>query len=383
MPDGRYQFVPDENINGPREFSYAISDGRLNSRGTIRFEIEAVNDGPIANEDGPFYGDQDTPFAISFSDLLFNDRDVEGHSFQIVEIFDGDNGTVYQDGDTAVFQGRAGYFGDGGFNYRVTDELGATSIGYATVLVFPLFDVPVAVSDAGIEMLEDSFIDIDPLELMANDQIPLGSEVIFLGLTAGSNGETVTELDNGMFRVTAAPDFFGEMTLRYALTNETGFEVPTTVTIDVLPLSDAPVAVDDAFTIEENEELVIFTTALTENDYDVDRQAIQLTRILENRWSHGREPGQRPAGDHAGRKLQTARRPSTYELQDSTGIATTGLVTVKRGLGEQPARDRCVGHVERGRGRLLQHDPANGPCYRRRQRCAGDRVARRGRHGVA
>ncbi|MEM7211641.1 MAG: tandem-95 repeat protein, partial [Pseudomonadota bacterium] len=326
LPDGRYQFVPDENINGQRSFDYAISDGRLTSRGTITFDIEAVNDGPIANQDGPFYGDQDTPFAISFADLLFNDRDVEGDSFSIVEIFDGDNGTVFQDGDTAVFQGRDGYFGDGGFKYRVTDEFGATTIGYATVLVFPLFDVPVAVSDAGFEMLEDTFIDIDPAELMANDQIPLGSEVMFLGLTGGTNAN-VEELDNGMYRVTAAQDFFGEITLRYALTNETGFEVPTTVTINVLPVADGPVAVDDTFNIMENEELVIFTTALTDNDFDVDRQAIQLTRILETDGLTVEDLGNgqliiTPDLNFAGAAT------FSYELKDSSGAATTGNVTV-------------------------------------------------------
>ena len=237
LPDGRYQFVPDENINGETRFSYTITDGRLRDTGFITFDIEAVNDAPIANTDGLFIGNQDEPFAIDFADLLFNDRDVEGDAFSIVEIFDGDNGTVFQDGQTAVFQGRDGYFGDGGFNYRVTDEFGATSIGYAQVLVLPLFEVPVAVSDAGYEMLEDTFIDLDPLELMANDDIPLGSEVIFLGLEAPFGSPAmVEELDGGLYRVTTDPDYFGTFRLTYALTNETGFEVPTTVEIEVIGL---------------------------------------------------------------------------------------------------------------------------------------------------
>nr|WP_272490884.1 tandem-95 repeat protein [Mesobacterium pallidum] len=321
LPDGRYQFVPDENVNGPLNFSYQITDGRLRDTGTITFDIEAVNDAPIGNTDGHFIGQQDQPFVIDFADLLFNDRDVEGDAFSIVEVFDGDNGTVWRDGDTAVFQGRAGYFGDGGFHYRLTDEHGATSTGYATVLVLPLFDVPVAVSDSGFEMLEDSFIDIDPAVLMANDDIPLGSEVTFLGLT----GPGVEELESGLWRVTAAPDFFGTLTLRYALTNETGFEVPTTVRIEVLPLSDAPVAVDDSFAMTEDVPLVLFTTALTGNDYDVDRQAVTLTRVLDAEHVGVALTGDgqvivTPDADFAGAAW------FEYELTDSTGIATTGRV---------------------------------------------------------
>jgi hypothetical protein len=324
LPGGRYQFVPDENINGLRSFSYVITDGRLTDRGTITFDIEAVNDAPIGNPDGPFFGEQGQPFAIDFADLIFNDRDVEGDSFAIVEVFDGDNGTVCRDGDTAVFQGRAGYFGDGGFFYRVTDEHGATDVGYASVLVMPLFDVPVAVSDAGFEMLEDSFLDIDPAALMANDDIPPGSEVIFLGLT----GRGVTLLDSGPYRVTADPDFFGTLTLRYALTNETGFEAPTTVTINVLPVSDAPVAVDDRLTLREDQPLVIFVSHLTDNDYDVDRDAITLTRILgtDNVTVEVLDNGQlviTPDADFTG------IGGFDYELRDSTGITATAHVTVQ------------------------------------------------------
>ncbi|MCC7276184.1 MAG: tandem-95 repeat protein, partial [Alphaproteobacteria bacterium] len=323
LPDNRYQFVPDENVNGPLEYRYSVTDGRLSASGVIRFEIAAVNDAPIANPDGLFFGDQDTPLVIDFADMLFNDRDVEGHGFRIVDVFDGDNGTVVRDGDTAVFLGRPGYFGDGGFHYRVTDDLGATSTGYVSVLVFPEFEVPVAVSDAGFEVLEDGFIEIDPAVLMANDDIPVGSDVRFLGLT----GPGVTLLESGLYRVAPAADFFGTLTLRYALTNETGFEVPTTVRIEVLPVSDGPTAADDHLTIAEDTTLAIFVTALTDNDFDVDRQAVTLTRILgsENIAVELLDDGQvviAPPPQFNGEAW------FDYELRDSTGSLDTARVTV-------------------------------------------------------
>ena len=238
-------------------------------------------------------------------------------------MFDGDNGTVVRDGDTAVFTGRSGYFGDGGFHYRVTDVHGATSTGYVTVIVMPLFAVPVPVSDAGFEVLEDSFIDIDPAVLMANDDIPPGSEVTFLGLT----GAGVSLLENGLYRVTPSADFFGTLVLEYRLTNETGFEVPTTVTIEVLPLGDAPVAVDDALDMVEDEALTIFVTRLTDNDYDVDLQAIQFVRVLEadGVTVENLGNGQLVITPDAGRNGPAS---FTYELRDSGGVAATGLVSI-------------------------------------------------------
>jgi hypothetical protein len=284
LPADRYQFVPDENLNGSVTFKYRVTDGRAYDVGEITFNIGAVNDAPIANPDGFFFGTQDQPIIVDFADLLFNDRDIEGDAFSIVEIFDADNGSVYQDGETAVFQGREGYFGDGGFNYRVTDEHGATSIGYAEVIVMPLFDVPVAVSDAGYEMLEDGSLIIDQADLMANDDLPLGSDVMFLGLTTTfehNQNATIEELEDGQWRVSTTEDFFGELVLEYRLTNETGFEIPTTVTIDVIGTDDAPVAQDDAITIIEDEVAAVFVSALLANDSDPDRQGFALTQLLD------------------------------------------------------------------------------------------------------
>ena len=128
-----------ENVNGPVSFNYSISDGRLSTTGIFTFDIAAVNDAPIANPDGIYFGDQDQPLTVTFADLIANDRDVEGDAFSLVEVFAGVNGTVVRDGESAVFTGRAGYYGDAGFSYRVTDIHGATSVGTASMIIKPLF----------------------------------------------------------------------------------------------------------------------------------------------------------------------------------------------------------------------------------------------------
>jgi VCBS repeat-containing protein len=276
LTGGRYEFVPNENVTGPVSFAYTITDGRLSTTGTFTFNIAAVNDAPIANADGIYFGDQDQPVTISFADLIANDRDVEGDSFAIYEVFDGDNGTVVQVGNTAVFTGRAGYYGSAGFSYRVTDVHGASSVGHVSLIIKPQFDLPIGVSDAGFEVLEDGSIDIDPAVLMANDYFPEGTTPVFLGLV----GAGITLLDNGLYRFTPAHDFFGLAELTYAITNESGFAIPTTVTIKVLPVEDAPVAVNDSLSMTEDTPLTIFTSKILGNDYDVDRQAFVLNRIV-------------------------------------------------------------------------------------------------------
>jgi hypothetical protein len=330
LPGGRFQFVPNENVSGPIEFSYVIGDGRAASVGTVRFDVAAVNDAPIANPDGAGTGNdpagvfslkQDEVLVIDFAALIANDRDVEGDAFEVVEVFDADQGTVTQVGATAEFTPDDAYIGDAGFHYRVTDSHGATSVGFVTLLVYPDFPLPVASSDLGFEVLEDHSLDIDPALLLANDTAPEGSTLTFLGL------EGATLLDNGKYRVTPAADFNGELVLRYSIQNEQGFPVSTTVSITVLPVADAPVARGDALSLGEDAPLTIFTSQLLANDSDADLQAIVLGPIVGASGLTVVDLGFGqlkivPDADFNGEAW------FDYEVADSTGLTATARVAV-------------------------------------------------------
>ena len=187
----------------------------------------------------------------------------------------------------------------------------------------PEFELPIAVSDAGFELLEDGYLDIDPALLLANDYVPEGTTPIFLGLS----GAGVSELGNGLWRFTPSADFFGKAVITYGLTNELGFTIPTTVTIDVLPVADNPLASNDALALIEDQPLTVFTSQVLANDRDVDRQAIFLSRILD---VHGvtvveNGIGQlviSPDADFAGNAW------FDYEIEDSTGRTSTARVAV-------------------------------------------------------
>ena len=334
LPDGRYEFVPNENFNenvsGPVSFNYVISDGRKSATGSFTFNLEAVNDAPIANPDGAgtlndpdgvFTLKQDTSVTIDLSILLRNDRDVEGDSFQIVDVFGANSGTVAMIGNTAVFTAAAGYIGDAGFRYRITDSHGASSIGYATLLVMPNVPLPIASSDFGFEMLEDSYLDIDPAQLLANDTVPEGSTVTFLGL------QGATLLANGKYRVTPPANFNGELVLHYSIQNEQGFPISTTVTINVLPVNDAPVALGDSMTMTEDQPLTIFAAQLTENDSDADQGGFAISAITA---TNGVTVTQLPFGQLQITPAENRNGPAwfEYEITDGTGLTSTARVTI-------------------------------------------------------
>ena len=330
LPDGRWQFVPNENVTGLVSLSYTVSDGRKPTTGTVTFNIAPVNDAPIANPDGAgrandplgvFRTKQDQSIVIDFAALIANDRDVEGDTFEIVEIFDADQGTVVRNGSTALFTPHAGYIGDAGFHYRVTDSLGASSAGYVTLLVAPIAPLPIPVSDAGFEMLEDSYLDIDPAALMANDYTPEGTTLTFVAIAGGQL------LENGKYRITPEANFNGELVLRYFIKNEQDFAVSTTVTINVLPVADAPVAAPESLRMQEDSPLTLFASQLLANDSDADLQAIVLSRILETSGMTVTDLGFgqlriTPDANYNGAAW------FDYEIEDSTGRTAKARVTI-------------------------------------------------------
>ncbi|MGB3408012.1 MAG: tandem-95 repeat protein, partial [Jannaschia sp.] len=270
LPDGRIQLVPEDNVNGPLVFTYTISDGRLSDSGTITLNVAAVNDAPIANPDGLFIGTEDVPLVISFADLLANDVDVEGDSFEILEVFDGDNGTVVQDGQSAVFTGRANYFGNAGFSYRVIDDGGAVSRGSVSIRLEPGDDRPIATSDV-LEMLEDGTLVIDPADLIANDIDPDGDPIVFVGLSGA-----VLQGD-GTYLFTPAANANGSVVLGYTIDGGDGTLVSGSLRINIAPTPDDPTARDDAFAGVEDQPLRIALADILSNDTDPDGNAPLLT----------------------------------------------------------------------------------------------------------
>jgi Ca2+-binding RTX toxin-like protein len=320
-PGGLIQFQPDENVNGPITFTYTITDGRLLGTGNVTVNFASVNDAPLVYADGPFQTDEDAPLIVNLADLQANDVDVEGDAFWVTSVFDGDNGTVVMNGATAVFTPRANYFGNAGFTYRVVDAGGAETTGYVNIYVAPKSDLPIAVSDSGFALNEDSFIDIDPALLLANDIDPDGGQLRVVGV-AGA-----VKLANGNWQFTPDADLFGLVTLSYSISNASGLVVSSTVAINVLPLPDAPNAVDDVLAMVEDTPLLIARSSLLANDFDVDLEGFVFNRLLST-------TGVSVVPDAQGRLLLTLPANASgdvsfvYEIMDSSGRTDTATVAI-------------------------------------------------------
>ena len=133
-----------------------------------------------------------------------------------------------------------------------------------------------AVGDA-YTVEEDTTLTVNAADgVLANDTVPVGVTATVMMVSGPSKGSVNDLLPDGSFRYTPSTDFHGTDTFTYRLTGGGTSSSPATVTITVNPVDDAPVAVDDAFSMNIGEVLVLSEGDLLANDYDVDGDPLSV-----------------------------------------------------------------------------------------------------------
>lgn len=124
--DGTVTYRPNANFNGQDSFTYQISDGRGGTDSArVNLTINAVNDAPVATNDGGFSVHAGQVLAINIADLLANDRDVDGDVLNLVRLTNITNGTAQIVGNQIRFEAEAE--GQASFRYVINDGNGGTS----------------------------------------------------------------------------------------------------------------------------------------------------------------------------------------------------------------------------------------------------------------
>lgn len=144
--DGSFIYTPTADFFGVATFTYiAKDDDNLTSNSaTVTIMVNAVNDLPVANDDGPLpqlTTDEDTPFDIPFSLLTANDSpgpaNESGQDLTAVNPSQPANGSITISGSNFRYTPNANFNGTDTFEYYVQDS-GVepnTSLLPATVIV--------------------------------------------------------------------------------------------------------------------------------------------------------------------------------------------------------------------------------------------------------
>jgi VCBS repeat-containing protein len=157
------------------------------------------------------------------------------------------------------------------FTYKANDGLADSNVATVTITVTPVNDAPVANEDS-YTTYEDvqKFVPAD-FGVLANDTDPDGDilTVVLVGTPETAHGY-IALVQDGSFMYTPNPDFYGEDSFIYKAYDGTYYSAEVTVTITVTPVNDAPVAVEDAYTTDEDTILTVLAPGILENDSDAD-----------------------------------------------------------------------------------------------------------------
>ncbi|RLV60291.1 retention module-containing protein [Parashewanella curva] len=264
LANGSYTFSPGADWNGTLpSITYTTNTGATAS---LSLSVTAVNDAPVANDD-VISTNEDTPVTIN---VLSNDSDVDGDTLTITSAtVDASQGTVAIDNGQLVFNPVANFNGTATISYTIIDGKGGTDTATVTVNVNPANDAPDAVDDE-ITTDEDTPVTIN---VLSNDSDVDGDTLTITGANVDANQGTVTVVD-GELVFTPAENFNGTATISYTISDGKGGTDTATVTVNVNPANDAPDAVNDAITTDEDTPVTIDVLS---NDSDVDGDSLTIS----------------------------------------------------------------------------------------------------------
>ncbi|WP_186826968.1 tandem-95 repeat protein [Shimia ponticola] len=259
---------PDSNGNGQNGTVELLNpDGTV--RETFTFtEIENILgeefDGTPVAEDDTAETDEDTPVTIA---VLDNDSDPDGDELEVIEATSPDGEVTINDDGTITFTPDENFNGDTTITYTVTDPGGNQDTATVNVTVNPVNDDPVAQDDT-VEVDEDGEVTIPVLD---NDSDVDGDDLEVIEATS-PDGE-VTINDDGTITFEPNPDFNGDTTITYTVSDGNGGQDTATVNVTVNPVNDDPIANDDTAEVDEDGEVTI---PVLDNDTDTDGDDLEV-----------------------------------------------------------------------------------------------------------
>ncbi len=183
------------------------------------------------------------------------------------------NGTVTINPDgTLNYIPNADFNGTDSVSYTISDGNGGTITATVTVTVNGVNDAPVAINDS-ISVSEDSTNNI--VTVLSNDS-DLDGDSLTVTTVSAANG-TVTINSDGTLNYRPNANFNGTDTINYTISDGNGGTATATVTVSVGGVSDAPIAVNDTATVNEDSSGNNIT--VLGNDSDPDGDSLTVTTV--------------------------------------------------------------------------------------------------------
>ncbi|HHF3021658.1 TPA: cadherin-like domain-containing protein, partial [Vibrio diabolicus] len=277
--DGTYTFSPNENFNGEVNLDVVVVDeeGATDST-TAGITVLEVNDPPVAGSTA-YTVHEDNSITISDEQLLANSSDIEGGVDISSVTYSGNDGVFQDNGDgTYTFSPNENFNGEVNLDVVVVDEEGATDSTTAGITVLEVNDPPIA-GATSYTIDEDEVITISAEQLLANSSDIEGEVALDSVSYSGSDG-IFTDNGDGTFSFAPNANFDGDVSLDVVVVDEDGATASTNANIDVLPINDAPVSGNLAYSVDEDNSITLSQEQLLAQASDVEGDALTATNLV-------------------------------------------------------------------------------------------------------
>ncbi|WP_274061697.1 tandem-95 repeat protein [Vibrio parahaemolyticus] len=245
-----------DGVNPTANDSDSLVVNRVNDAPTVE---NAIADQELSEDFASYTIDLNDAFKDSDSALNFS---VSGNSNVLVSIENG----------IATITPTADWNGSETLTFTATDPSGESISQTVNFTVAPVADI---VADS-VTVVEDTPTII---KVLGNDTFEGDDKVVSLDTNNGPANGTVSINPDGSVTYTPNDNYHGTDSFTYIVTSG-GVSESTTVSVDVTPVNDAPVAKDDIATTQEDTAVTIDVLS-NDTDVDGDKLSIQSATVPE------------------------------------------------------------------------------------------------------
>ncbi|EIO4086759.1 TPA: tandem-95 repeat protein [Vibrio parahaemolyticus] len=245
-----------DGVNPTASDSDSLIVNRVNDAPTVE---NAIADQELSEDFATYTIDLNDAFKDSDSALNFS---VSGNSNVLVSIENG----------IATISPTADWNGSETLTFTATDPSGESISQTVNFTVAPVADI---VADKATVVEDTPTI----IKVLGNDTFEGDGKVVSLDANSGPANGTVSVNPDGSVTYTPNDNYQGTDSFTYIVTSG-GVSESTTVSVDVTPVNDAPVAKDDTAITDEDTPVTIDVLP-NDNDIDGDKLSIQSASVPE------------------------------------------------------------------------------------------------------
>lgn len=321
------RLTPADTVNDV--FNYLVTDTDGGSvASTLTVVVSGANDAPRAVADSFTVSEDSSGNVLN---VLANDDDPDlGDTREVVSVTRPGRGgaasvTAAGVNNSVTYTPAPDFFGTETFQYTMRDAAGETATARVTVTVSKVNDLPVT-TDLTFGIDEDETLEAK-LSGTDEDNDPLVYSIVSQG-TLGT--ASILNAASGNFRYVPRPGVSGQDRFTYKVNDGTDDSNTSTVTVNIAAVNDAPVAVNDAYTV--NEDTSNHALNVLANDSDVEGNPLTVVAVGNpDRGGDAAIEGQgsnnviryTPAANVFGQET------FTYTVEDSGGGRDTAQVTIQ------------------------------------------------------